>query len=208
MKKIKFVIASIFLIIFLIAIPAFTAEVKQTLPSSATAPVKAAPVVAPTQIKHPATLPAGNVAPAAPTQIQQPQPLAPTSVDTYSYNPSGKSDPFQPIAEVVKAQKDIIEAQKNVGEKKQDAKKRGDPTSMFPLQRAATETYRVVGIAGDKDHRVAVVEDAAKKFYPLSVGTHIGLYNGKVIEIMADRVIVEEYETKKAKRVILKLRIN
>ena len=228
MKKIKFVIASIFLIIFIIAIPAFTAEVKQTLPSSVTAPVKAASVVAPTQIKQPATPPAanvasnatqkqiqqptippaGNIAPAAPTQIQQPQPLSPTSVDTYSYNPSGKSDPFQPIAEVVKAQKDIIEAQKNVGEKKQDAKKRGDPTSMFPLQRAATETYRVVGIAGDKDHRVAVVEDAAKKFYPLSVGTHIGLYNGKVIEIMADRVIVEEYETKKAKRVILKLRIN
>jgi Tfp pilus assembly protein PilP len=226
MKKIKFVIASIFLINFIIAIPAFTAEVKQTLPSSAT-PVKAAPVVAPAQIKQPATPPAasvtpnatqkqiqqppippaGNVAPAAPTQIQQPQPLAPPSVDTYSYNPSGKPDPFQPIAEIVKAQKDI-EAQKNVGEKKQDAKKRSDPTSMFPLQRAATETYRVVGIAGDKDHRVAVVEDAAKKFYPLSVGTHIGLYNGKVIEIMADRVIVEEYETKKAKRVILKLRIN
>ena len=79
---------------------------------------------------------------------------------------------------------------------------------MFPLQRAETEKYRVVGIAGDKDHRVAIAEDASKKFYPLLVGTHIGLYNGKVIEIMVDRVIVEEYETKKAKRVILKLRKN
>ena len=79
---------------------------------------------------------------------------------------------------------------------------------MFPLQRAETENYRVVGIAGDKDHRVAIAEDAGKKFYPLFIGTHIGLYNGKVIEIMADRVIVEEYENKKAKRVILKLRKN
>ena len=79
---------------------------------------------------------------------------------------------------------------------------------MFPLQRAETEKYRVVGIAGDKDHRVAIAEDASKKFYPLLVGTHIGLYNGKVIEIMADRVIVEEYETKKPTRVILKLRKN
>ena len=79
---------------------------------------------------------------------------------------------------------------------------------MFPLQRAETEKYRVVGIAGDKDHRVAIAEDASKKFYPLLVGTHIGLYKGKVIEIMADRVIVEEYQTKKAKRVILKLRKN
>ncbi len=79
---------------------------------------------------------------------------------------------------------------------------------MFPLQRAETENYRVVGIAGDKDHRVAIAEDTGKKFYPLVIGTHIGLYKGKVIEILADRVIVEEYPTKKAKRVILKLRKN
>ena len=79
---------------------------------------------------------------------------------------------------------------------------------MFPLQRDETENYRVVGIAGDKDHRVAIAEDTGKKFYPLVIGTHIGLYNGKVIEILADRVIVEEYQTKKAKRVILKLRKN
>ena len=76
------------------------------------------------------------------------------------------------------------------------------------MQRAETDTYKVVGIAGDENHRVAIAEDAAKKFYPLLVGTRIGLRNGKVVEIMADRVIVEEYEGKKAKRVILKLRKN
>jgi len=65
-----------------------------------------------------------------------------------------------------------------------------------------------VGIAGDEDHRVAIAEDAAKKFYPLLKGTRIGLRNGKVIEILADRVIVEEYENNKAKRIILKLRKN
>jgi type IV pilus assembly protein PilP len=180
MKKIKFAIASTFIIIFGITIFAFATEVKKALPAAS-------------------TVPAARVAPAAaPKQIQQPQPLVPTSIDNYSYNPSGKPDPFRPLVEAVKLQ--------DIDVKKQIAKKA--EASMFPLQRAETEKYRVVGIAGEKEHRVAIAEDAAKKFYPLFIGTHIGLYNGKVIEIMADRVIVEEYATKKATRVILKLRKN
>jgi type IV pilus assembly protein PilP len=87
--------------------------------------------------------------------------------------------------------------------KKKEEKK--DLSSIFPLQRVATEKFRVVGIAGDQIRRVAIVEDATKKFYPLFNGTHIGLHDGKVIEIMADRVIVEEFESKKPKRIILKL---
>jgi type IV pilus assembly protein PilP len=198
MRKIKFAIASTFIIIFMIANFAFAAEVKNTSPAIPHAPVNVAPAATPKQIKQPpvSTVPATPAA--IPTQIQQPPPLAPTSVDTYSYNPLGKQDPFRPFVTVVTA--------KDIDMKKQIAKKA--EASMFPLQRAETEKYRVVGIAGDKDHRVAIAEDASKKFYPLLVGTHIGLYNGKVIEIMADRVIVEEYETKKAKRVILKLRKN
>ena len=196
MRKIKFAIVSTFIIIFMIANFAFAAEVKNTLP--ATPPVNVAPAATPKQIKQPPVSSVPAMPAAMPTQIQQPPPLAPTSVDTYSYNPLGKPDPFRPFVTVVTA--------KDIDLKKQIAKKA--EASMFPLQRAETEKYRVVGIAGDKDHRVAIAEDASKKFYPLLVGTHIGLYNGKVIEIMADRVIVEEYETKKAKRVILKLRKN
>jgi type IV pilus assembly protein PilP len=92
--------------------------------------------------------------------------------------------------------------------KKVEKKEKEAVFSIFPLQRAETDKYRVVGIAGDKDYRVAIAEDATKKFYPLLKGTRIGLHNGKVIEILGDRVIVEEYENKKAKKVILKLRKN
>jgi type IV pilus assembly protein PilP len=195
MKKIKFAIASTFIIVFMITILAFAVEVKKALPAAST--VSAAPATTSKQIQQPPPVPpAAHAAPAVtPAQIQQPPPLAPTSIDNYSYDPSGKPDPFRPFIVVV-----------DVAAKQQVVKKA--EASMFPLQRAETEKYRVVGIAGDKDHRVAIAEDAAKKFYPLFIGTHIGLYNGKVIEIMADRVIVEEYETKKAKRVILKLRKN
>lgn len=174
MKKIKFAIASTFIIIFIIAIYAFAAEVKNTLPS----------------------IPPVNVVPATlQTQIQQPPPLAPTPENTYSYNPLGKPDPFRPFVEV-----DIV--------LKKDEKEKNEIASIFPLQRVETENFRVVGIGGDNIRRMAVVEDAAKKYYPLFIGTHIGLHNGKVIEIMADRVIVEEYKTKNAKRIILKLRKN
>jgi Tfp pilus assembly protein PilP len=128
------------------------------------------------------------------TQQSAPAPAAQTQENTYSYKPSMNSDPFRPFVE-------IEVTTKNKEEKK-------DLSSIFPLQRVATEKFRVVGIAGDQMRRVAIVEDMAKKFYPLFTGTHIGLHDGKVIEIMADRVIVEEHESKKAKRIILKLRKN
>src|SRR5208283_3685426 len=129
------------------------------------------------------------------TSTQNPPPPAPP--DNYSYNPLGKSDPFLPFIMV-----EMLEKKKN------EKKEKEAVFSIFPLQRAETDKYRVVGIAGDKDYRVAIAEDATKKFYPLLKGTRIGLHNGKVIEILGDRVIVEEYENKKAKKVILKLRKN
>ena len=61
---------------------------------------------------------------------------------------------------------------------------------------------------GDRVRRVAIVEDTGRRFYPLFVGTHIGLNNGKVSEILADRVAVDEPDGKKVKRIILKLRKN
>jgi type IV pilus assembly protein PilP len=183
MKKIKFAIASAFIIVFVIEIFSFAAEVKNTSPAAPTAPAERVE-------------PAETATAEAPAQVQQKPPLAPTATGNYSYNPSGKPDPFRPLVEA--KPQNIADKE---GKKKQEL-------SMFPLQRAEADDYKVVGIAGDKDHRVAIVEDAGKKFYPLVIGTHIGLNNGKVIEILADRVIVEEYPTKKAKRIILKLRKN
>ncbi len=197
MKKNKFTIAGAFIIVFAIEIFSFAAEVKNTPPAEPIAPAASvAPAATSKQIQE-TPVPSASTAPAvAPAQVQQKPVLAPTATDNYSYNPTGKPDPFRPLVE---AKPQNIAAKE--GKKK-------DELSMFPLQRDETENYKVVGIAGDKDHRVAIVEDAGKKFYPLVIGTHIGLYKGRVIEILADRVIVEEYPTKKAKRVILKLRKN
>jgi type IV pilus assembly protein PilP len=194
MKKMKFVIASTFIIIYITASFVFAAEVKNTVPSPPQTPVNIMPTATTAQGKQPLTSSAANATPVAiTTQIQPPITTAP--IDNYSYNPLGKPDPFRPFVTV------------DVAVTKQKIVKKAE-VSMFPLQRADAERYRIVGIAGDKDHRVAICEDTAKKFYTLYKGTRIGLYNGKVIEIMADRVIIEEYETKKPRRVILKLRKN
>jgi len=115
----------------------------------------------------------------------------------YKYNPVGKPDPFNPFIDVEISAKKKLEMQK--------------APSINPLQRASVGQFKVVGIAGDEISRIAMVTDVKGKFYPLFVGTYIGLHNGRVVEILADRVIVEEMikaETKhaKARRVAMKLR--
>lgn len=151
------------------------------------------------EAKRPTPVLPAKVAPLKPEmpQLQQPAlPAAPAAESsTYSYNPAGKPDPFRPFIDDENAAKKKVE-------------KKG-VSSIYPLQRAEIDKFRLVGIAGDQSRRVAiVVEDATKKHYPLIVGTHIGLNKGKVLEILPDRVIVEEYKTKKAKRIILKLHKN
>lgn len=114
--------------------------------------------------------------------------------NTYSYNPLGKPDPFKPFIDV-----EMTPAKKGAADKVK---------SIFPLLRMGVENFNLVGIVGDQIRRVAVVEDSAKRFYPLFVGTRIGLHNGKVADILSDRVVVHEGQGKKVKRIILKLRKN
>jgi type IV pilus assembly protein PilP len=165
---------------------------------------KPAPANASTPIKPASVTTTANVTPdSKPSPVAPPGPVSALSVPSpaasYNYNPLGKPDPFKPFIETVDKKK--TPAKTTTAQKEK-------PLSIFPLQRAEADKYKVVGIVGNEDQRIAVAEDAAKKHYPLLVGTRIGLHNGKVVEILADRVIVEEYDNNKEKRVILKLRKN
>ena len=119
---------------------------------------------------------------------------APPATPTYQYNAAGKPDPFKPFMETdlaLKTKKEEDLRKKTVG--------KGGPIS--PLQRADIGQFRLVGIAGDANRRMAIVTDGTtKKFYPLFVGTYIGLNGGRVAAILPDRVIVEEKGEKKAKQ--------
>jgi type IV pilus assembly protein PilP len=115
----------------------------------------------------------------------------------YKYNPVGKPDPFKPYIVDEIAAKKKLEMPKAL--------------PINPLQRAGIEQFKLVGIAIDEHSRIAMVTDVKGKFYPIFVGTYIGLHNGRVVEILQDRVIVEETikaEAKhaKTKRVAIKLR--
>ena len=92
----------------------------------------------------------------------------------YVYNPAGKRDPFKTFIE-------------SVTEKKERA---AAPVS--PLQSYDLNTLRLVGIMMLPGKKVAIVEDPSGKGYHVKVGTHIGLNDGVVVEILKDEVIVEE----------------
>jgi len=109
------------------------------------------------------------------------------SAPVYQYNARGKADPFKPFMET---DPDVIN-KKAAALKQKTAKASNKMIS--PLQRADIDKFLLVGIAGDQNRRTAIVEDkAAKRHYPLFMGTHIGKNGGRVAAILADRVIVEE----------------
>ena len=125
-------------------------------------------------------------------QIQQTGQAQKAPEDNYKYYPLGKPDPFHPFVEIV------------IATKKPEERK----VSAYPLEREEIGKFSLVGIIGDQVQRLAIVEvmeEGKLKFYPLLRGTHIGLRKGKVLEIMADRVIVEELDKSKTRRIILKL---
>ncbi len=106
----------------------------------------------------------------------------------YVYHAAGKSDPFNPFIELNPAlQKEKLEEQR----KKASLKGR----TVSPLQQEDLLTFRLLGIAGDREgaKATAIVQDGAgKKYYPLFLGTYIGLNGGRVASILRDRVVVEE----------------
>jgi type IV pilus assembly protein PilP len=114
----------------------------------------------------------------------------------YKYNPIGKPDPFKPFIE------------QDLSPKKKTESK---TLPISPLQREGIDNFRLVGVSGDNHHRIAIVQDVKGKSYPIFLGTYIGQKGGRVVEILPDRIIIEEkmkVEDKQAKtkRLTIKLR--
>jgi type IV pilus assembly protein PilP len=141
--------------------------------------------------------------PMGPQDVQgmgPPEAAATTTVtkieETYHYNPTGKPDPFKPFIDVELVKKTVEQSK---------------PLSLNPLQRQTVEQFKLVGIIGDNKGRRAMVQDGAGKFYSLLPGAYIGLNNGRISKILADRIIVDEKirtdEGKiESRKIIIKLR--
>lgn len=94
------------------------------------------------------------------------------------YDPTGKIDPFEPL---FKEQKVVV--------KKKKKKKRKPQT---PLEKVDISQLKLVGIILAESGNRALVEESSGKGYVIKKGTYIGINSGKVVEIMKEKVVVEE----------------
>ena len=157
----------------------------------AAAPPESAPAARPAEV--------ATAIPAAAPATVKPEAAA-LEIPDYRYDSRGKTDPFKPFVRL-----ELPTPAKKGPEKK---KYTGNLT---PLQRVPLDKVRVTGIAGSPEKRVAMVEDGAGKGYIVYSGTLIGENGGRVIQILPDRLIVEEKTgeggkgREKSHRVALKL---
>jgi len=127
----------------------------------------------------PSSLPSKAKSPAVekkkeePTKVAEKQEPEKKGEVEFSYNPSGKPDPFKPFIELVPAR-----APRTV--------------PLTPLQKYDLSQLKLVAIISTPEGNVALIEDGTKKGYFLKKGTWIGKNDGKVTKIHQDRVIVEE----------------
>ncbi len=95
------------------------------------------------------------------------------------YNPQGKLDPFEPLFQ----EKAVVV----VPRKKTRKRKR-----VTPLEKLDLSQLKLVGVIRSLSGNRALVEDATGKGYVVTKGTYIGTRFGKIVEILADRIIVAE----------------
>ncbi|MDI9570794.1 MAG: pilus assembly protein PilP [Pseudomonadota bacterium] len=126
---------------------------------------------------------AASTPPGAATPPDARPPVAAESSLIFRYDPKGKPDPFKPFLEAELALRKLKELERQ-------RLQRSLPLS--PLQRAPLDQFRLVGVGGAPKGRTALVQDQAGKYYTLNKGVPIGTNNGRVTEILADRVIIEE----------------
>ena len=128
----------------------------------------------------PSSLPSKAKSPSAeerkvePTKVAEKKEPEKKEEAEYSYNPSGKPDPFKPFIRLTPVR---------------DASRSGPLT---PLQKYDISQLKLAAIISTPEGNIALVEDATGKGYFLKRGTWIGKNDGKVTKILKDKVIIEE----------------
>lgn len=104
-----------------------------------------------------------------------------SSPTVIAYNPAGKIDPFVPLLkdDPVKP----LQTEKVKREKREP---------MTPLERVDLSQLKLTAIIRTPSGFKAMVEESTGKGYIVGVGTYMGIHSGKVVNILKDRVVVEE----------------
>lgn len=98
--------------------------------------------------------------------------------EKYSYNPTGKPDPFKPFISEDKA-----------GNK---SKAVSSGSVALPLQSLDIGQLTLVAVVTNSRDPYAMAEDASGRGYILRPGSRVGTQEGVVTGILADRVVVTE----------------
>lgn len=96
------------------------------------------------------------------------------------YNPEGRIDPFAPLFK----REQVITVVKE--------KKKKRPGHLTPLEKVDLSQMKLLGTILAPSGNRAMVTDASGKGYVVTIGTYMGISSGRVVEILRDRVIVEE----------------
>jgi len=96
------------------------------------------------------------------------------------YIPTGKIDPFIPL---------YNEEQVVAVSKPNKKRRRGHLT---PLEKVDLSQLKLLGVILAPSGNRAMVSELNGKGYVVTVGTYMGISSGRVIEILQDRIIVEE----------------
>ena len=94
-----------------------------------------------------------------------------------------KIDPFAPLFK----DEPVKKARRGVAKKV--TKKR---IPLTPLEKIDLSQLKLVGVIRAPSGNKALVEEASGKGYIVAKGTYIGLHSGRILEILSDRIIVEE----------------
>jgi len=99
------------------------------------------------------------------------------------YNPKNKIDPFRPLFREEPQKKEIEVTQKVERERR---------IPRTPLERIHLNQLNLVGVIQASGGHRGLVEESSGRGYIVSLGTYIGTNGGRVIDILNDRIIVEE----------------
>ena len=127
---------------------------------------------------------------AAPATVQKEEPKVEKEI--YVYDPKGRRDPFTSLAQVAKPK-----AERKIG--------------ASPIENYDVDEIKLIAIAWDSRQYYALITLPDNKSYTIRKGMTLGLYNGKVVEITRNSIIIKEqvkdYRGQtKIKDTILKLR--
>ncbi|GBC63265.1 hypothetical protein DENIS_4259 [Desulfonema ishimotonii] len=105
-----------------------------------------------------------------------------------AYNAEDRIDPFSPLFRDESGKSPVPPGPVNGGGPEPPAPTR----RLSPLEKLDLSQLKLVGIIWAKNGNKALVEEATGKGYIINRGTYIGINSGQVVDILKDRVIVEE----------------